>query len=103
MKDQTPLNYNGRPCQITGSSSKRHQKWGWQHYSTVRYLDGLQPATDQVARGKLKAAAKKLRRAEVLVWQRVDELVQAKMEPDRAKAQATAELAKGILADERPF
>jgi len=100
------LALNGRPCIITGGFKRRpsNPKWKkWNSYTSVRYLDGQLPATDDVPAGKLKATGKPMRRAEVLIWNRVAELTAAGMEAQRAKEQATAELSKGILVEERPF
>lgn len=89
--------YGDRPCiQVGAATKKRHPKFGWFFVVQVRYLDGKQPAAEQVSRGKfLKAKVIKGPQAEV--WIRVDALVNEGMEPDRAVTQATAEMAKGVL------
>jgi hypothetical protein len=100
-KEQTPLvGANGRPFVIAGHRSVKHPnpKWGWIHYNRVQYLDGQQPATEELTRGTVKQA-KKVRAGEALIWHRVADLAAEGMEPQRAKEQATAELAKGILAE----
>ena len=94
------LNYGGRPCEITGASRRRHQnpKWGWVNLTMVRYLDGQLPATATVTTGSL-SKAKAMRDNEAIYWRRADELIQLGMEAGRAREQAMAELAKGLLSD----
>lgn len=90
------LSYGDRPCIQVGQTKKRHPKFGWFFIVQIRYLDGKQPATADVTRGKFQKA-KAIKGPQAEVWHRVDELVQQGMEPERASVQAMAELAKGIL------
>jgi len=94
------LNHGGRPCEIIGTSRRRNKnpKWGWVNLTTVRYLDGNQPATETVTTGKL-AKSKPIRETETIYWRRVDDLVQQGMEAGRARDQAKAELAQGLLTE----
>lgn len=99
------LDYHGRPCEIVGGMGRRkspNPKWGWITFRIVRFLDGEQPAKMEVTTGRL-AKAKKMRETERLLWRRVDELIKSGMEKGRAKAQASAEAAKGVLDFEKPF
>lgn len=91
------FSYGGRPClQVGDAQKKRHPKFGCYFVVQVRYLDGKQPAAEPVSRGKFEKA-KAIRGPQAEVWIRADQLVREGMDADRAVAQATAELTKGIL------
>lgn len=92
------LNFNGRPCEIERNErvKARNPRWGFNDYSIVRYLDGLDPKTEKVAAGKIRKA-KPIRETESIFWRRADELITGGMEVQRAKDQARAELTKGLL------
>lgn len=93
--------WQGRPCIAVSEKKKRHPKFGWFVLVDVRFLDGLQPATAEVSRGKFDKA-KQIRGPQGEVWRRVDGLVREGMDPARARQQAMAELTKGVLSAGHP-
>lgn len=87
----------GRPASKTGERPMKG-KHGCYVMIFVRYLDGRQPTTAKMTRG-IFDKLKPIRGNQATVWRRVDQLTtEDRMDPKRALAQATAEMAKGILA-----
>lgn len=86
----------GRPCRKTGERPMVSKKHGRYVLVSVGYIDGLQPAAATLPRSKFEKL-KVIRGGQAMVWDRVHQLTEDRMEPRRALKQAQAELAKGIL------
>jgi hypothetical protein len=98
--------WGGRPCVQAGQQKKRMPRWGkaapgegprFFTEVTIRFLDGRVPMAEKTTAGKWKAA-KPIRGVQADLWRRVDHLITVdKMEPSRARNQATAEAGKGMI------
>jgi hypothetical protein len=87
---------HGRPVEKTGELQMKgkHGPFVMVH---LRFIDGKQPAVGKMTRGTFDRL-KPIRGSQAQVWRRTEALVADGMEPARALTQATAELAKGVLA-----
>ena len=92
VRAETILMFQKRPCVIVGQQKFRHRNpaYGYYDVNVIRFLDGEQPGTMKVARGKFKTAAKRPPAVQQAYWCRVDQMVALGKAPDVARREAMA-------------